>query len=321
MDSRLLEYFLRVAEFGSINRAASDLGLSQPALSRHIAALEHEMRASLFTRTRAGVRLTGAGMLLADRARPVLRQIDTLKGQIGEHARGQLAIGVPTSWQKLFTSDFAARFIARFPAVKLRLHEGFSNVIRESLLAGLLDLCVVPVEQGGGAGIRQMPLLREPLVLVGSASSGLDAHRAVPVTRLDGLPLVLPARGNLVRHQVESSLARVQSRFALAVETDTLALCLDFARQGVGSTVIPASAVAGQGDSIRWSPVSGLSIAWALYENEARTHAAAVGGGRRLALDVLSDSLAGNGWPARDRLDVFEGLREHPAPVREPGAA
>lgn len=263
MDSRLLEYFLRVAELGSINRAATDLGLSQPALSRHIAALEHEMRAPLFTRTRAGVRLTGAGSLLAERARPVLRQIGTLKEQVGEHARGQLAIGVPTSWQKLFTTRFAARFVERFPAVRLRLHEGFSNVIRESLLAGLLDLCIVPLEQGAGAGIRQTPLMREPLVLVGPRSSGLDARRAVAVARLDGLPLVLPARGNLVRREVESALARAQRRFALAVETDTLALCLDFAHQGVGFTVIPASAVAGQGESIRWSPVGGLSIAWA----------------------------------------------------------
>jgi len=64
VDSRLIEYFLRVAELGSINRAATDLRLSQPALSRHIALLEHQLRAKLFTRTRGGVQLTEAGTLL-----------------------------------------------------------------------------------------------------------------------------------------------------------------------------------------------------------------------------------------------------------------
>ena len=55
MDSKLLEYFLRIAELGSINKAAADLHLSQPALSRHVASLEHEMGTKLFNRTQGGV--------------------------------------------------------------------------------------------------------------------------------------------------------------------------------------------------------------------------------------------------------------------------
>ena len=86
MDSRLLEYFLRVAELGSINKAAADLHLSQPALSRHVAALEHEMGTKLFNRSQGGVQLTDAGNLLSDRARPLLRQFTMLKAQIGEKA-------------------------------------------------------------------------------------------------------------------------------------------------------------------------------------------------------------------------------------------
>lgn len=54
MDVRLLDYFLRVAELGSINKAAASLRLSQPALSRHIALLEHEMGNKLFHRSQGG---------------------------------------------------------------------------------------------------------------------------------------------------------------------------------------------------------------------------------------------------------------------------
>ena len=58
MELTYLQYFLRVAELGSINRAALDLNLSQPALSRNIAALEHEVGTALFLRRRDGVKLT-----------------------------------------------------------------------------------------------------------------------------------------------------------------------------------------------------------------------------------------------------------------------
>lgn len=109
MDSRLIEYFLRVAELGSINKAAADLRLSQPALSRYVASLEHELRAKLFTRTQGGVQLTEAGTLLRERARPILRQLTNLIEQVGDRASGQLSVGVPPSWQFLFTSKFVAR--------------------------------------------------------------------------------------------------------------------------------------------------------------------------------------------------------------------
>src|SRR3954468_15567932 len=99
MDIYHLECFVRVAELGSINRAATHLHLSQPALSRHVAALEHEMGTQLFTRTQGGVLLTESGKLLVDRARPLLRQFAILKEQVSEMATGQVAIGIPTSWQ------------------------------------------------------------------------------------------------------------------------------------------------------------------------------------------------------------------------------
>src|SRR3989440_12092074 len=99
MESRILEYYLRVAELGSINKAAAALHLSQPALSRHVAALDHEMGTQLFTRTQGGVLVTESGKLLAHRARPLLRQFAILREQVIELATAHVARGIPSSWQ------------------------------------------------------------------------------------------------------------------------------------------------------------------------------------------------------------------------------
>jgi LysR family transcriptional regulator, nitrogen assimilation regulatory protein len=298
MDSRLLEYFLRVAELGSINKAAADLHLSQPALSRHVASLEHEMGTKLFNRSQGGVQLTDAGKLLSDRARPLLRQFTMLKAQIGEKAAGQLAIGIPPSWQHVFTSAFAEKMIDQYPSVTLRVYEGVSHVLRDYMFAGLLDLCIVPFDTSPAAGYRQTAMVREPLVLVGSAKAELDPAESAPVSRLDGVKLVLPGRPNMLRGQVEHTLARKGMVFRLAVETDTLTLCLDLASRGLGFTVVPACALHnhGFGDSISWAPVRGLFLTWALYENQARTHSQAVREGRRLVLATVAEALAAKIW-------------------------
>ena len=129
MDLRLLELFVRVAEIGSINRASANLGLSQPALSRHMAALEHQIGSKLLIRARSGVQLTDAGRLLVERAQPLLRQILQLKEQLREKATGRLAIGLPSAWQHLINTPFVESLTRQFPDIALRVHEGVSNLL------------------------------------------------------------------------------------------------------------------------------------------------------------------------------------------------
>lgn len=295
MDSRLLEYFLRVAELGSINKAAADLHLSQPALSRHVAALEHEMGTQLFTRTQGGVHLTESGKLLSDRARPLLRQFSILKEQVGEKAAGQLAIGIPPSWQHVFTSRFATQMLEQHPSVTMRVYEGVSHVLRDHLFAGLLDLCILPFETAQAPGFRQTALVREPMVLVGE---GLDPGNPAPVSALDGLRLVLPPRPNVLRGNIEHALTRKGLSFKVVMETDTLALCLEMARNGVGYTAVPACSLhhIASDRHITWTPVRGMMLTWALYENQARAHSQAVREGRRLVVSTVAERIAQGDW-------------------------
>ncbi len=301
MDSRLLDHFLRVVELGSINRAASDLHLSQPSLSRHIAALEHELGTPLFNRSKGGVTLTEAGRLLADRARPLLSQFALLEEQLGE-TQGPLAIGIPPSWHHVFTSGFIERMLTDTPGVKLRVHEGVSHVLREHMQAGLLDLCIIPFSTVPAAGYTQTALVREPLVLVGPSRAGLKPQEPVPLQRLDRLKLVLPGRPNSIRMLVENSLARQGMTCEVTLQVDTLDLCLEVAQRGLAHTVVPACAVAGLGrySQVAWAPVRSFFLTWALNENQARSHSPSVREGRRVAMESVRRALASGRWPGAE---------------------
>jgi LysR family nitrogen assimilation transcriptional regulator len=71
MELKELRNFMRVARAGSVSRAAQELRLAQPALSRQIRKLEHELGVSLFARHGRGVRLSAAGSLLLERAEAI----------------------------------------------------------------------------------------------------------------------------------------------------------------------------------------------------------------------------------------------------------
>lgn len=306
MDIRLLEFFLRVAEVGSINKTAAALHISQPALSRLIATLEHEMGVPLFLRSQGGVRLTEAGSLLADRARPLLRQFSVLKEDVGEQAAGHLAVGTPPAWQHVFTSHFVERLVALHPKVRLRIYEGMSNVLREQMFAGSLDIAIVPFDPSPPLGYQQRSMLREPMLLVGSADEGLRVDHPVNLSYLDGRSLVLGARPNVARAQIERAMARRGMNFKLAVETDTLTLSLELAQRGVGFAVVPSSSLPGRAPAsgISWAPIIGQSVTWAMCENSARTHSQAVREGAKLVHDRVIEVLRLNIWPGAEAVKL-----------------
>jgi LysR family transcriptional regulator, nitrogen assimilation regulatory protein len=298
MEVRQLDLFLRVAELGSINRAAQTLQLSQPALSRQIALLEQDMGVLLFSRSQGGVLLTDAGRLLSDRARPLLRQFNLLKQQVGEQAAGQLAIGMPPAWRQMVSCPFIEAIAAQLPGVKLRVCEGLSNELQDDMAAGLLDLGIVPFSATPAHKHTQTALLREPIVVVGRASDLMTPDRPVTLADLNARNLVLPERPNVLRVQLEQAMARRSLDCRVAVEADSVDICLDMARRGLALSVVPASALpAIVGDkSFSWSPLRAQQVTWALWENQARAHSEAVAEGRRLLLRHIGGLIKRKQW-------------------------
>ncbi len=118
MNLKQLEYFVRVAELSSFSRAALQLGLPQPALSRHIRQLELELRQTLLLRNGRGATPTEAGKLLMSHARGILHQValategmDQSRGQLS----GRVAVGLPPSLSRKITVPFIQSMQQQLP--------------------------------------------------------------------------------------------------------------------------------------------------------------------------------------------------------------
>lgn len=246
MDLKQLEYFVQVAELGSFSRAATQLGVAQPALSRQVRALEVELRETLLLRNGRGVTLTEPGRQLLARGRDILQLALAAQQEIGarrDEPVGQIVVGLPPSLARRITVPLIEHFGREMPRAKLAVVEGFSTHIGEWLGTGRVDLGLVYNPEPNPA-IEITPVLQEKLMLVGSkAEMGRLDGRSVPLAELARLPLVMPQWGHSFRRLMETQAALAGVKLQIAWEVSSVPTILDLVRRGHGYAALTGSAL------------------------------------------------------------------------------
>lgn len=201
MELRHLRYFLAVAEFGSLNRAAAHLLVAQPSLSRQIRVLEHELGRPLFDRSARGVALTAAGAALVGHARHLLAMeaatADVIGGPdgAGEAVSAGVPPGVPSGWLLA-----AVRHLAEVvPECALALVEASTSDQLRSLQKGELDVAIV--HQPPPSGHVGHVLWSEPFGIALRRGHELAAAPQPRLADLDGLRVLVHSRGQVPGQQ------------------------------------------------------------------------------------------------------------------------
>jgi DNA-binding transcriptional LysR family regulator len=182
LDLRKLRYFVAVAEELHFGRAAERLHIAQPVLSRQIRALEDELRAQLFVRTKRTTELTAAGRQLLDDARPLLASADATGRRVARAARGAktFTIGFMPG---LTVTEAVRAFGAMHPELEIELIRTTWDDQVDVLHDGRVDVSVVrlPIDQ---SGLTVRPLFDEPRVAMLPADHRLAGKPVVDITDL-----------------------------------------------------------------------------------------------------------------------------------------
>ncbi|WP_326762402.1 LysR substrate-binding domain-containing protein [Streptomyces phaeochromogenes] len=188
LDLRKLRYFVAVADRLHFGRAADELHIAQPVLSRQIRALEQDLGASLFTRDRHGVALTDAGRQLLADAGPLLASTHAVRRRVSVAARGnrRLMVGFRAGIPVI---PAARAFEAQHPDVVVDVQRIEWEDQAPMLLDGRIDVGYVrlPIDE---AGLHVTPLYTEPRVAVLPAGHRLAGKEEVTEADLAGEPLV-----------------------------------------------------------------------------------------------------------------------------------
>jgi LysR family transcriptional regulator, regulator of abg operon len=174
---------IAIAQQRSLRGAAQHLGLAQPALTRSVRELEHELGVSLFERKPHGMTLTPMGDIFIRRARTVQAEIQRSREEIDQlrgSMTGQVSFGLSMASALSILPGVLKKFPTRFPGVRLKITEGFFPELRHGILEGELDFYVGPIlemPQSRQLAIEEM--MKNELIVVGRKGHPLRHARSL----------------------------------------------------------------------------------------------------------------------------------------------
>lgn len=274
MELRHLRYFVTLAEELHFSRAAEQLRIVQPALSKQIKRLEDELGVRLLHRTKRKVELTEAGELFLDEARQILKQADEAAEIAQRASRGEIG-KLKVGFVGPATLDVLPKAIKvikeRYPKLHLRLRELTTSEQVEALSNGSIKVGLVRELKDYDANILNVrPILRESLVVALPEDHHLVALSKVPLEALADEPYIL------LCHRLEPGLrekylgACRNCGFSPRVVQDATHVdtMLGLVAEGIGLSLAPASLKKIQRDQVVYrelqspSPEIEMAVAW-----------------------------------------------------------
>ncbi|QDV17351.1 Hydrogen peroxide-inducible genes activator [Gimesia panareensis] len=277
MEVDQLRYFLRVAERGNFTRAAEELKISQPALSRSIQKLEEELGQPVFERKTRSVALTEAGTLLQARAQQILALIEDTKAEISDDGRsGQIRIGAIPTIAPFFLPDLLRQFSNEFPAASIIVQEDTTDHLLKRCTQGEIDLAILALPVPAKY-LEIEELFQEELLLVLPPDHPLVSKPQIRLNDIKSLPFVLLDEAHCLSDNIVS-FCRQRSFHPVAVEqTSQLAMVQELVSLSHGISMIPQMArKLDQSDRRVYRSMSGIkpirkiAMVWNPYRFQSR---------------------------------------------------
>ena len=245
---RDIRLFVAAYEERSFTAAAKRENATQSGVSQHIRKLEDALRVKLFVRDKGRVEPTPAGdsyyrhsvELLNGHAKAV-----TAVRRHGAGVQGNIVVGLMPTMTRCVLAPVLDRFIDSHPNAVVRVVEGYSAALTDSVLAGQLDFAVVPAFSGA-PGLRSRLFLRTPELLVSGRRSGLTHLAPTCLARLGALKLVVPSTANTRRRLIETYFASNGVTIERPLELDAMLGTLDFVARTEWMAILPALMMARQ---------------------------------------------------------------------------
>jgi DNA-binding transcriptional LysR family regulator len=232
--------FHEVAKHRSFSKAAEELFISQPAVTKHIKELELKVGIGLIQRGRGGFALTEAGTILFKHTQKIsshLMEIENVLGNLQKDHHGLLKIGTTESYSKCLMPKLLSGFQNDFPSIKIAWDVGNSEEIEKSLLTYKNDLGLIAVTKVSSR-FESIPFLKEELVLIVSPNHPLVKKHAVSLRELERYPLIIRAKGSATRRIILQAFKEVGIHPSLLIEAGSSEFIKQWVSEGKGVSVI-----------------------------------------------------------------------------------
>ena len=240
----LYQVFYKVAKSGSLTKAAEELYISQPAVSRSIKQLETQLGVTLFTRTHRGMDLSAqGGKVIFNEVEQALRLLEEAEKRIEEmktSATGTIRIGASDTIFEYFLADKIVAFHEKFPAVKIELMANLTPDTIEKLKADKCDIAFVnlPIEPDSELQLFGNCKRLNDIFIVGSKYAELTDN-PLSLSALKKYPLIFMEENTIARKSLTGFLSSIGVELQPSIEVGSWELMKKLVAQGMGVGVIP----------------------------------------------------------------------------------
>jgi len=256
MDTNTLQAFLAVAETGSFSLAAERLYLTQPAVSKRIAALEGDLSTKLFERLSKQVLLTEAGRALLPKARHIVQEMTDCRQMIADLA-GEVSGVLPLATSHHIglhrLPPYLRSYSLHYPKVEFALKFMDSERGCLAVAEGALDMAVVTLPQTQSEKLALHKVWDDPLQVMVSHAHPLAGSRKPAA--LTSYPAIVPEKGTETRRLIESALQAAGISLRPGIETNYLETIRMLVASGLGWSVLPVIML---GDDLVCVPTPGI---------------------------------------------------------------
>jgi len=259
MDIQNIRAFLMVAETGSFSRAAENLFITQPAISKRIATLEDSLDCQLFDRLGKTVRLTQAGTALIPSYRRILAEIDESKRIIStlrSEVRGHLNFGTSHHIGLHRLPPILKQYTSQYPDVELDIQFMDSEQAAALILKGAIELALITLPDTIEHPLTTVPVWTDILQCVVASDHMLAKQDTVSIKQLSDYGVLLQAQSTHTRDIIDQAL-KLKSDIKVVMESNYLETIKAMIQNGLGWGVLPESMI---DDSLHILKIKGVKM-------------------------------------------------------------
>lgn len=275
LDLTDLRVVLTVAESASYTRAAQKLGITQPAISRRVTALEQSLHTRLFRREGRAFVPTEAGTAFCERAAEILELMERLPASTvssSTNPRGSVALGLPPTTGEMLVSTLVPEYHKAYPDVFLRIEQGYVNDLFDMLMDKRIDVALLN-GNFSPASVDLEPLFDHNLGIVypyawkkRSPLGGRPMPESLTLAEVAGLPLVVQSANQSMRQLIDSAFRAAGLKPNIVMEVNSFILQRSLVQPDIGCIFMSTAVVTeSERGRLAFAPISDASLVYTMY--------------------------------------------------------
>lgn len=237
VNLELYKAFYYVGKNKSISKAADELMISQPAISRSIKTLEGQLNVNLFIRKRDGVELSEAGLLIFDKVKNAIMLIENVENEISSFKKldfGYINIGASKTILHEFLMKYITEFHKEFPKIVIRVYTDKTSILIKKSKIGLIDIIFTNLDDNDYSDFENVRLIKINDCLAVNESYSNLKDKVINNNELEELPFILLTKGATSRNIFDNVCNKNGIRINPIMEFGSNSLVKEFTLSGFG---------------------------------------------------------------------------------------